>query len=152
MLFGCTLGRKIGLITIDPVFIPWHEDQIKLAGLSERVIGVRAMKTSPADYMKAFADEDAFEFILSQFQEQAQPLLDQGADVLIPAGGLPMLLLSRKAPLTIDGAPVMNGINVLVKMAEAAVRLKSIDGLGVSRRSNYSLPSNAALTEFKKIL
>jgi len=152
MLYSCTLGRKIGLVTIDPVFIPWHEDQIRLAGLSERVIGVRAMNTSPADYMRALADEAAFEDVWKQFQEQARSLLDQGADVLIPAGGLPMLLLSRKAPLTIDGAPVMNGINVLVKMAEMAVRLKRIDGLGVSRRSNYSLPSDAALAEFRKIL
>jgi hypothetical protein len=110
------------------------------------------MNTSPADYMRALADEDAFEDVWNQFQEQARSLLDQGADVLIPAGGLPMLLLSRKAPLTIDGAPVMNGINVLVKMAEMAVRLKRMDGLGVSRRSNYSLPSDAALAEFRNIL
>lgn len=152
MLYACSLGRKIGLITIDPVFIPWHEDQVRLAGLSERVVGVRAMSTSPADYMKAFADEAAFDDVLRQFREQAQPLLDAGADVLVPAGGLPMMLLSRKAPLTIDGAPVMNGVNVLVKMAETAVRLKRIDGLAISRRSNYALPSDAALKEFRNIL
>ncbi|WP_336492950.1 aspartate/glutamate racemase family protein, partial [Methylobacterium nigriterrae] len=27
LLYGCTLGRKIGLVTIDPVFTPWHEEQ-----------------------------------------------------------------------------------------------------------------------------
>lgn len=152
MLFACTLGRKIGLVTIDPVFISWHEDQIIRAGLSQRVIGVRAMRTSPADYMRAFADEDAYRDVLEQFREQARPLLDQGADVLIPAGGLPMLLLSRETGLTIDGAPVLNGINVLVKTAETAVRLKRIDGLAVSRRSNYARPSDAAMAEFRKIL
>ena len=152
MLFGCTLGRKIGLITIDPIFIPWHEDQITRAGLSSRVTGVRAMQTSPAYYMKAFTDEDAYQNVLAQFREQAQPLLDQGADVLIPAGGLPMLLLSREVGLTIDGAPVMNGINVLVKTAEVAVRMRRIDGLGVSRRSNYAHPSEKAMAEFREVL
>jgi len=152
MLYGATLGRKLGLITIHKVFIPWHEDQVKLAGLTDRVVGVRAMSTSPADYMDAFADDAAFDDVLRQFEEQAQPLLDAGADVLIPAGGLPMMLLSRRAPLTIDGAPVMNGVNVLVKMAEAAVRLKRIDGLAVSRRSNYGKPSAPALAEFRNIL
>jgi len=151
ILYGCTLGRKIGLVTIDPVFIPWHEDQVRLAGLSERVVGVRAMETSPADYMRALANEEVFDSVWRQFQEQARPLLEQGADILIPAGGLPMFLLSQKSPLKIDDAPVMNGINVLVKLAEAAVRLKRIDGLAVSRRSNYSQPPDAALAEFRKI-
>lgn len=152
MLFGCTLGRKIGLVTIDPLFIPWHEDQIRLAGLTDRVIGVGAMETSPSFYMEAFSNEEAYRNVVAQFREQAQPLLDQGADVLIPAGGLPMLLLSREPGFTIDGAPVMNGINVLVKLAEAAVRMKRIDGLAVSRRSNYVRPPEAALAEFKNIL
>lgn len=152
MLYACSLGRKIGLVTINPVFIPWHEDQVKLAGLSDRVVGVRAMTTTPAEYMEAFANEDAFEDVFRQFKEQAQPLLDRGADVLIPAGGLPMMLLSRKAPLTIDGAIVMNGVNVLVRMTETAVRLKRLDGLAVSRRSNYAKPSDAALSEFRNIL
>ena len=152
MLYACTLGRKIGLITIDPVFIPWHEDQVIRAGLAGRVVGVRAMKTSPADYMRAFEEEDAYQDVVRQFREQAQPLLEQGADVLIPAGGLPMLLLSKTGSLTIDGAPVMNGINALVLMSEAAIRMKRIDGLGVSRRSNYAHPPAAALEAFRQIL
>ena len=33
MLHACTLGARIGLVTIDPIFIPWHEDQIARYGL-----------------------------------------------------------------------------------------------------------------------
>ncbi len=25
---ACTLGRKLGLVTINPAFVPWHEDQV----------------------------------------------------------------------------------------------------------------------------
>ena len=35
MLYACTLGRRFGLITIDPIYIPWHEDQIIKAGLAQ---------------------------------------------------------------------------------------------------------------------
>ena len=31
--FSLTLGRKIGLVTINPAFIPWHEDQIIKYGM-----------------------------------------------------------------------------------------------------------------------
>lgn len=148
MHYACSLGRRFGLVTIDPVYIPWHEDQILKAGLSQRCTGVGAMKTTPELYMRAFEDEDTYQNVLAQFREQAQPLLDRGADVLIPAGGLPMLLLSRENGLKIDGAPVVNGINVLVKSAETAVRLKRIDGLSISRRSNFARPSDGAVTEF----
>ena len=152
MHVACLFARRIGLITIDPVFIPWHRDQVTLAGLSDRVVGVRAMHTSPADYMRAFTDEAAYRDVLRQFREQAEPLLEQGADLLIPAGGLPMLLLSREDGLEIGGAPVMNGINALVAMSEAAVRLRRIDGIGVSRRSNYAKPSGPAAEEFRAML
>ena len=152
MHFACLLARRIGLITIDPIFIPWHQDQVIRAGLSDRVVGVRAMRTSPADYMQAFTDEAAYREVLRQFREQAAPLLEQGADLLIPAGGLPMLLLAREDGLEIDGAPVMNGINALVAMTEAAVRLRRIDGIGVSRRSNYARPADLAAAEFRTML
>ena len=43
MLYACTLGTKLGLVTIDPVFIRWHQKQIADYGLEERVLGVHAI-------------------------------------------------------------------------------------------------------------
>ena len=45
---ACTLGRKLGLVTINPTFIPWHEDQVIRYGLQQRVIGVRAVDAKVA--------------------------------------------------------------------------------------------------------
>jgi len=36
----------IALVTSDPVFIPWHREQISRYGLAERVIGVTAIWVS----------------------------------------------------------------------------------------------------------
>jgi allantoin racemase len=43
MLHACTLGRKIALVTINPVFVPYHEQQISRHGLERRVVAVRAI-------------------------------------------------------------------------------------------------------------
>tara|TARA_A100001037_G_C15121393_1_gene624012 strand:+ start:1411 stop:2196 length:786 start_codon:yes stop_codon:yes gene_type:complete len=152
LLHSCTLGKKIGLVTIDPIFIPWHEEQIQKAGLEKRVIGVEAMDTSPAFYMEAFSNRESCQIVIDQFKTRAQILLDKGADVLVPAGGLPMLLLAENGLAIFEDAPVINGINVLVKLIEVAIFLYEIDGLGVSRKSSYKLPSESALKEFKSIL
>ena len=46
LFHACTLGRKLGLVTINPVFIPWHEDQVIRYGLQQRVVGVRAVNAT----------------------------------------------------------------------------------------------------------
>jgi Asp/Glu/hydantoin racemase len=149
MLHACTLGTKIGLVTIDPVFIPWHEEQISRYGLERRVIGVSAMRGADvAEYVRACAEDDAFERVVAEFHRAARPLLDAGAEVLIPAGGLPSLVLSRRPGLTIDGAAILNGTLVLAKHGEAAVKLRALGQPVVSRRSSFALPSRVCIDEF----
>jgi allantoin racemase len=148
MLYACTLGRKIGLVTINPVFVPWHEDQIARYGLRERVVGVRALDTNVSDYMRAFEDTKAYEEVRAQFRSHAASLLDLGVEIIIPAGGLPMLLFARETNFTVGGATVLNGINVVTKMAEVAVKLLRLDGTSVSRASWFSKASLEAIQEF----
>src|SRR5437660_8344318 len=60
LMHALTLGRKLGLVTINPVFIPWHEDQGIRYGLQQRVIGVRAVDAKITDFMDAFSTEQGF--------------------------------------------------------------------------------------------
>src|SRR6516164_1683350 len=46
LLAALSMGRQLGLVTIDPVFIDWHERQARAHGLEERVAGVRAIHES----------------------------------------------------------------------------------------------------------
>lgn len=146
MYYAASLGRKIGLITIAPIYIPWHEDQIKLWGLQDRVVGVGAVTTTPADYMNGFETDDGFDAVRAQFEAQAKPLIEAGADIIIPAGGLPMLMLTRKGPLTFGDVPVFNGVAAQLKWTEMAARLKRSDGLAVSRQSNFAKPGEKAVS------
>lgn len=149
MLYACMLGQRVGLVTIDPIFIPWHREQIVRYGLGERVIGVTALTgLAVADYAKACADEDAFARVLERFKHAARPLLQDGVEVLIPAGGLPALVLSRSPGLTVGGAVVLNAVPVLAKYAEAAVSLARLGLPVASRRGAFALPSERCQAEF----
>lgn len=146
--FSLTLGRKLGLVTINPAFIPWHEDQIVKYGMQSRVVGVRAVDASVLDYIAAFADSNAFGRLKPLWDRECRALLDAGADVIVPAGGIPMMLFGGSAGANMDGAPIINGMTVIAKSAELAIKLKRDAGIGVSRRSNYARPPEKALKEF----
>jgi Asp/Glu/hydantoin racemase len=148
MLFACSIGRKIGLVTIDPVFIPWHEEQIIRHGLSQRIGGVAAIKADLPRFMLAFTDADEYARVRDDFVRQVQPLLERGCDVLIPAGGLPMLLFAQQQPFLIEGAVVLDGIATVMKATEMAVALHGITGVAASRRGLYSRAPEGAIADF----
>jgi len=149
MLHACTLGQRIGLITIAPAFIAWHHEQIVRYGLRERVIGVTAMTGLVVeDYVRACQEEDAFARVFEQFERAAVALLAAGAEVLIPAGGLPALVLSRRPGIEVGGAAVLNPVPVLAKQGEAAVALGRL-GLPIAGRNGaFALASEPCRVEF----
>jgi Asp/Glu/hydantoin racemase len=148
LFHALTLGRKLGLVTINPTFIPWHEDQVIRYGLQQRVVGVRAVNATVKDFIDAFASKEAFEKLRPLWERECRVLLDAGADVIVPAGGLPMMLFSGE----LDGVPVINGITVIAKSAEMAIKLRKLGMARVSRRSNFASPPEKALKEFLEML
>jgi allantoin racemase len=148
LLAAMSLGHRFGLVTVNPVFIPWHDRQVRNCGFAERYAGTRALKMNLPAFMRAFTDKRAYAAVRAQFVQQVKPLIADGAEVIIPAGGLPMLLFAREAPFVIDDAPVMNGIAVVAKAAEMALALRSITKVVVSRRSTYAKAPPASIAEF----
>ena len=144
LMHSLTLGRKLGLVTINPVFIPWHEDQVIRYGLQQRVVGVRAVPATVADFINAFASAEGLQKIKPLWEKECRILLDAGADVIVPAGGLPMMLFGGE----FEGAPVVNGVTLVAKTAEMAIKLRKHGMFHVSRRSNFVHPPEKALKEF----
>src|ERR1700731_649410 len=120
-LGAMSMGRRLGLVTIDPIFIDWHERQITAYGFGQRVTGVRAIHVDLPGFMRAFTDEACYAQVRADFVKQVRPLIAEGAEVIIPAGGLPMLLFAHECPFVIDRALVLNGIAVVAKAAEMAL-------------------------------
>jgi Asp/Glu/hydantoin racemase len=148
MLYACQLGQRSGIVTINTRYIPWFHHQIGKYGLERRVTGVHAMTFEPGQILKAYESEALAAEVVRLFAEQARPLVAAGCDVLIPGGGIPMLLFSAVREHAVDGAPVIDGIPIVVKMAELAVKLKRLNGLGVSRVSDFIKPPPEIIEEF----
>lgn len=148
MLYCCQLGQRIGIVTINPRFIPWFHQQIGKYGMKERVTGVHSMVFEPGQMLEAYGDADKAEAVRLLFEEQARPLVAGGIDVLIPGGGIPMLLFAGFDNHTVDEAPVINGIPIAVKMAEMAVSLRRQTGQSVSRTGDYVKAPDHVIEEF----
>jgi allantoin racemase len=148
MLYACQLGQRTGIVTINLRFIPWFHHQIGKYGLRERVTGVHSMSFEPGQILDAIGSDAKLEEVRALFDQQGRPLVEQGVDVLIPGGGIPMLLFSRIRDHRVGAAPVINGIPIVVKMAEMAVKLRELTGLGVSRVSDYAKAPDHVIEEF----
>ncbi|MGH6676421.1 MAG: aspartate/glutamate racemase family protein, partial [Xanthobacteraceae bacterium] len=92
LLHACTMGRKLGLLAINPAFIPGHAEQVHRYGLQQRVAGIRAINAGIADYMDAFAMPAKKAELRTIFVSEARRLIDAGADIIVPTGGIPMML------------------------------------------------------------
>ncbi len=149
MLYGCTLGQHIGIVTTNRRYHAWFGHQIRKYGLEQRVNGVHAMCFESGQFLRAYERADLEEEVVRQFAAQAEPLVAQGVDVILPGGGIPMLLFSSISGHCVAGAPVVNGIAVVVKLAESAVKLRRLSGLEVSRAADYVKPPLEIIEEFR---
>ena len=147
------LGRRIALVTIDPVFTVWHLEQAELYGLRDRVFEVVGMGAVVEDFARAFAgDEQAGESMLTRFRELCEPLVAAGADVVVPAGALPGLLLRDQRGLVVGHAPVVNCVAVTLAGAEMWVKIRALTGLEPSRGPSFAPAPPGAVADFRSLV
>ncbi len=153
MHYAARLGRRIALVTLDDVFQVWHYEQADLYGLGNRVRHVVGMNCEPSDFSAAFAgDDDARQRMLNDFSACAEPLVRDGADVIVPAGVLPGLLVGGEFGFKVLHAPVVNTAAVALKSAEMDVRLHKLNGIEVSRGPFCSLANEHAIEDFRSFV
>lgn len=137
MLYCCQLAQRSVIVTINPRFIPGFYLQLSRYGLRERVVDVAAMHFEPGQILGAFGNPEKTDAVCRLFEVQAKPLIEAGAELLLPGGGIPMLLFAGNHGYCVGGAPVVNGIEIVVGMAEMAARLAQRSGLRTSRRGTF---------------
>lgn len=146
MLYACKLAQRLGLITFKPRYTTWFHHQVGRYGLKERVMGVYPVPVEGALYNAALTSEEQKQKLYRYFEEQTRPLVAQGVDALIPTGGGPMMLMSGLKQ--VDGAPVIDGTAIALKMAETAVKLRRLTGLGTSRVGEFFKAPPEVIAEF----
>jgi Asp/Glu/hydantoin racemase len=147
------LGRQIALVSIDPVFDRWHREQADLYGIGSRVTHVTGLGLVVEDFAPAFAgDSDAYARLLTRFHDLVAPLVESGADVIVPAGALPGLLFAGEHGMRVGYAPVVNSVAVALKVTEAATKLAELTGLGPSRGPAFALAPERAIADFRALV
>ena len=69
---------------------------------------------------------------------------------MIPAGGIVMALLALAKVHEIDGAPIVNGLIALVKVAEMAVGIRRLTGTFTSKKLTYAPPTGDLLADIRR--
>ncbi len=139
-LMACMMGKTFSLITPNPKFALSFEQKLKLYGLSGRLSSIEAMNIPDlADYRQGFIDPAAHQRVMNEFDQAARRAVAAGAEVLIPCGSH-AVLQARRGLREIDGALIVDGLAMLIKMAETAVKLQKIMGTVVSRKMLYQMP------------
>jgi Asp/Glu/hydantoin racemase len=149
LLWASHLGRRIGLISLDDVFEVIHYEQMDRYGLGDRLLGVNAINMGVADFAPAFnGDKDSYDAMISKFRVQAQILVDRGADVIVPAGGLFSLLTAEEKSFKVGIAPVIPCTPIALGWAELAARLHRSVDLQASRGPSFAKASERAIADF----
>lgn len=149
-LLSCMMGKTFSLITPNPKFALSFEQKLKLYGLSERLTSIEAMNIpSLTDFRQGFIDPAAHQRIMHEFDKAARRAVAAGAEVLIPCGSH-AVLQARRGLREIDGALIVDGLAMLIKMAETAVRLQKSMGTVVSRKMLYQMPGAEVLEKARQ--
>lgn len=147
------MGRRIGLVTLDDVFRSMHLEQGDLYGLSGRISHVAGLNADPSDFSAAFAGDAAAKArMIAAFQDVAAPMVAGGADVIVPAGVLPGLLVGGEHGLTVDHAPIVNCAAVALMQAEMQVRLARLSGLEPARGPFCARAPQQAVDDFRALV
>lgn len=152
MLYACTLGQRIAIVTINDKYIPWFQQQVRKYELDKRITNIQALSYEPGEITQAFDSAKLYEDVKTRFVEQCEPAVKANCDVIIPGGGIPMLLFCRESGFVVGGAPVLNGISVAVKWAEMAISLQQSTGVHASRNSDFIKPPAEYIEEFLQTL
>src|SRR5262249_51180617 len=67
LLVALSMGGRLGLVTIDPIFIDRHERQVRAHGLEQRGTGVRAIPVDLPGFMRAFTHDARYAKVRAAF-------------------------------------------------------------------------------------
>ncbi len=146
------IGGNFALITGNEKHATKVVDNVERYGLRSKLHGVRSLTFSRLlDLESGFGDEAVRRSMTNEFLEAARSMTRQGAEVVIPAIGVLMVLLGEQDIHEVEpGVPILNGVVSLVKSAEAAVRMRRLmKGQWTSRRAKYAQPPLSQIDELR---
>lgn len=146
------MGTSVGLVVSNDKHHGKIAENVALYGLTTRVAAIERMRVDRlVDLDAAFSPGETRQRILDQFMEAAARCVEKGAEVVIPAVGVAMVLLADAGINDAGrGAPVLNGAIALLKAGETAVKMhRLMGGRYASRRGAYAQPPAEQIEELR---
>jgi Asp/Glu/hydantoin racemase len=150
LLTACMYAERFALIPLARAGVKRVSALVQRHGLGQRVTDIQALST-PVTEDELEAALAAPQKVMDDFISVARSLVDEGADVVIPAEGVLSELLFWNGVREIDGATVMDCIGNAMAHAEMLVRLKRSTGMGVGRRWAYPTPPADILEKVERV-
>lgn len=152
-LVACMMGANFSLVTINEKFTPRIIENVHRYRLEGRLVATNRMSLDRiADLAAGFEDEAVRKVLIDQFLAAANANVEQGAEVVIAAGGVVMVMLAwAGVHAAAHDTPILNGTTALVKMGEAAVKVNRLmGGRFTSKRLVYQPPPANQIAELRR--
>lgn len=148
---ACMMGARFSVVNVNSKFARRVAENIAGYGLAGRLVSLDQMAVERgAVFDRGFEDEGARAAVVEAFCSAARQGIAQGAETVIPAGGIVMALLALAKVHEIDGAPIVNGLIALVKVAEMAVGIRRLTGTFTSKKLTYAPPTGDLLADIRR--
>jgi allantoin racemase len=150
MLISCSLGKRFGIVTIDPCMADNFMTLGEEYGLSERISSIISMDPPIQEFDMEGDGHRAEELFL----RSCRKAIAEGADVIIPGEGVLNEFAFSRGIASCDGVPILDGNSAVWHYAIAMAGLNQKNGLIVSRKLSYPKPSREtmdSIREFHKI-
>ena len=148
---ACMIKHKFSVITTINYAVPHMENLALLYGFGHKLASVRHLDIAGRNLRKEATSEQT---IIDRVNEVAHYCVEHdGAEVVVITATLASVLLSTKegGPITDIGAPVVNAMQVGLKMVEMMVDLQKLGGLApVSRVGIFKEPYEPEYRELRE--
>jgi len=151
LLYASTLAPKFSLIHQNDKWRSTVRERVVKYGLQDKIASEATMQLSIPLMVKSFTDSKSNDLCMQPFKEEVRKMIASGTELIIPSSGLLMALLVHNDLYEISGIPILDGVSVLIKWAEMAVKLNRITGICVSRGATYKSAPKEALKKMKEV-
>jgi allantoin racemase len=131
---ACLMGARFSVVNANAKFAQRVGENIAATGLADRLASMEEIEIERAgEFDRAFEDESARQAVIERFRAAARRGLDNGAECVIPAGGIVMTILADAGVHEVD----------------LAVNMRKLTGHFTSKRLTYAPPTGALLDDVR---
>ncbi len=151
VLTAHTLAEQFAVVAVNDKVATMLRNKLREYELGDRVVGVYGPDYELDFLADAFRDPEPRAEFVDAYGDLVAESVDDGAELVVPGGGLAPELLRVEGVSELHGVPIMDKIAVLVKRTETMVDLFEYGAVSTSKKRMYRPPEDGQLDEFMSV-